>query len=439
MGPGRTAFIPCLNGGPALVLLLAAGCIDFYPEDTGGPSVHPQTTACQTEIWVPTGNLPGQPLPATPHQASLGAAPTPYSVHLGIPERDLSRSVSMVWNTDTATLSSLVEFGPADGFPDNAEQVEGASFLYGGGVVGEGPNRVHEVRLCERLTPGTTYSYRVGGQGAWSPIYSFTTPGAPGSFSSFRVAMAGDSRGAYATWASLLAAMDSHQPDLILFSGDMVELGVNQEEWDRWFEATGDILARRILVPAHGNHEFLAQHYFALWSLPEPEEYFAVDWGDALILALNDTVRDSNSISTTQAQFLERELAASAAPTRIALHHQPAYSTCTTHGSDLDLRLDWSPIFENNGVDFVLAGHNHIYERSVPIANGRQVEPGQGTVYLVSGGAGAPLYTNVEGEWFGAVASPQEHYIIADFGPDSIEFVVRGLSGEVIDRFSLPR
>ena len=111
MGTGKIALFPRQKEGHALVLLMAAGCIDFYPEDTGGPAVDPTTSACQSEIWVPTGNLPGQPLPATPHQATLGGAPTPYSVHLGIPERDLSRSVSMVWNTDTATLSSLVEFG----------------------------------------------------------------------------------------------------------------------------------------------------------------------------------------------------------------------------------------------------------------------------------------------------------------------------------------
>ena len=36
-----------------------------------------------------------------------------------------------------------------------------------GGEVGSGPYRVHEVRLCGTLTPGTTYSYRVGGEGAW--------------------------------------------------------------------------------------------------------------------------------------------------------------------------------------------------------------------------------------------------------------------------------
>ncbi|RME26926.1 MAG: metallophosphoesterase family protein [Deltaproteobacteria bacterium] len=425
-----------------LILLLACN-----PDADGGPM---GSTAdggstdggavfedCDPAVTIPWA-ASSDPIPAEPHADSFGSnAPDPFHVHLQWPARDTSRSVAMLWRTDVDTLASVVEFGPADGFPDNATRVEGYSFRYGGPAAGEGDQRIHEVRLCGLMEPGTTYSYRVGGDGHWSDTYTYAAPGAPGSFDSFRVAILGDSRGNYATWGQVLAAAAERQPDFIIFNGDMVDIGSLQSQWDDWFEATGDVLAHTVLVPAHGNHEFLAQHYFAQFAAPGNEEWFALDYGPLLLLTLNDTVRDSADISDVQRKFIESELAGTDATWKIASHHHTAYSICSTHGSDLDVRAAWSPAFEDGGVQLVTAGHNHTYERSVPIKDGVEVAPGQGTVYLVTGGAGAPLYTGTDPDWFNAVSDPIEHYVIADVGPDSMDVVVRDIDDNVIDEFSL--
>lgn len=421
----------------ALLLVTGLSACDFYPEDGENESV--SIEACDPQVMVPTGNLQGDPVPALPHADEYGSAPTPKSIHLSWPHWDTSRSIAVLWSTDLDTRASIIEYGPTEGWPDNATRVEGYNVLFGGGTVGEGTEVVHEVRLCGVLEPNTSYTYRVGGDEAWSSTYEFTTPGEPGSFDTFRVALAGDSRGAYETWGNLLAAMDAEEPDFFLFSGDMVELGVTQTEWDAWFEASQEVLARKVLVPAHGNHEFLAQHYFAQWSLPEPEEYFHLEYGDLSVVSLNDTVADPTLISNTQVNFMNEVYSATTMRTKIVAHHQPIYSTCTRHGSAIELRQDWEPVYDEHEVDIVLAGHNHIYERSVPIRNAQEVAMGDGTLYLVSGGAGAPLYQETEGEWFGDVANPVEHYIIADFGPSSIDVVVKQLNGTVIDQFSVPR
>ncbi|MEL6346638.1 MAG: hypothetical protein AAFV53_26230 [Myxococcota bacterium] len=120
------------------------------------------------------------------------------------------------------------------------------------------------------------------------------------------------------------------------------------------------------------------------------------------------------------------------------MHHQPAYSACTRHGSNIDVREAWTPIFDRYGVDAVFAGHNHIYERSYPLNGGEAVSAGQGTTYIVTGGAGAPLYVESDNEPFNLVANPIEHYIIADFGPDGADFVVRDLDDNIIDEFTIP-
>ncbi len=419
-----------------LTLLALSGC-RFYQDD-GADSAPPPPLpygACDPEIWIPTGVLVDSPIPAEPHQAVFGAEPAPWHVRYQWPSTDPSRSAAFLWRTDVDTLASQIRIAPSAQWPEGAETLDGASFLFGSGAVGEGDHRIHELRLCEGVEPATTYTYQVGGEGHWSREITFTTPGAPGSFDSFRVAFAGDSRGAYDTWGALLTQMETHAPDFYVFSGDMVELGTNQEEWDAWFAAGDDIFGSKALVPAHGNHEFLAQSYFAQFALPGNEEWFATQYGGLLLLTLNDTVRGDEQIEAQQAAFIDTTLRDTPARWKVAQHHQASYSSSGTHGSKAILRSAWVPLFDAYAVDLVMAGHNHVYERSVPIF--QDSESPQGTTYVVSGGAGAPLYTSQDEQWFNAVFNPIHHYVIADFSADQVDVVARDLDGNVIDSFTL--
>ena len=187
--------------------------------------------------------------------------------------------------------------------------------------------------------------------------------------------------------------MDSYDPDFIVFTGDMIDFGTQQAEWDGWFEAAGDILARKALVAAHGNHEFLAGQYFAQFSLPNNEQWYHVRYGDLELAVLNDTVADSDDVDVKQVAYLNEVFGASDAPWKAAAHHQALYSTSGTHASNLEGRAAWAPVFDTWGLQLVFAGHNHVYERSVPIRADAEAAEGEGTVYLVSGGAGAGICT----------------------------------------------
>ena len=131
-------------------------------------------------------------------------------------------------------------------------------------------------------------------------------------------------------------------------------------------------------------------------------------------------------------------LADSDLPWSMVIHHQSMYSTCTRHGSYESLRDSWEPVFDSEKVDFVAAGHNHVYERSVPIAAGTEVAMGEGTVHLVTGGGGASLYDEFEPEWFNAVAQAIEHYVIVDLTASEAAFTAYDLEGGVIDSFVVP-
>lgn len=408
------------------------------------PAELPMVRQCLQGYQVPGLRGAIDPRPVDLHADVFGApqelapgvlvGPDPLHVHLGVPGQDAARSVSFVWHTDLGTLSSVVEWGVGDVL---TERSEGVSFAYGGS---DGMSyRVHELKLCDQLEPGTTYSYRVGGEGHWSPVWQFTTPGTPDTLDHFVIAMTGDSRGAYETWGRVVAKMEAHDPDLYLFSGDMVQAGSNETEWYAWWEATGDVFARKVIVPSHGNHEFLAANYLATFSMPNNEQWFSIDFGTLTLVSLNDTVSDyPDFLEKEQVVFLHEQLSASTAPWKIAMHHQAMYSICSVHGSREDVRGWWAREMDEHGVDLVLAGHNHIYERSVPIRGGAEALPGKGTVYVVAGGAGAPLYPRFTPEWFNKVVKSTEHYVIAEVTPTEIVVTVRDLMDNVIDRFVVP-
>ena len=93
---------------------------------------------------------------------------------------------------------------------------------------------------------------------------------------------------------------------------------------------------------------------------------------------------DTNSNAPWEAQlgWLDQQLAKSTAPWKIVYGHHPLYSS-GRHGSNPELTAKLAPIFAKHKVPLYLCGHDHGYERSIPL---------DGTIYIVNGGGGAPLY-----------------------------------------------
>ena len=384
--------------------------------------------ACGDPVMVPGyGYAAAGTVPADPDGVSYGTSPTPYHVRYswsGSPATE----ATILWRTDDNTTASRVEFGTSEALGTMAL---GGSFtlLTGGG-------RVHEVRLCD-LAPDTTYIYRVGGESSWSPEYSFTTAPAPGSDVPVVIGVAGDSRDNQATWGALLAGMAERGPDFVVFSGDAVDFGGNMDEWGAWLDAGQGYMESHAIVMVHGNHEFYAQNFFGLVAQPGDERNFSLDYGPVHLSVLDDSMASADR--ATLATWLDADLtAATATPWKFINHHMPAYSSCTTHGSDEELQQLWSPVEDAHGVQLDLAGHNHNYERSVPLRAGLEMPAGEGTVYVVSGGAGADLYANDLANPFTAVASMVEHYVLVTVDGTSATVEAIDLAGNVIDSFQVP-
>ncbi|MCU1672996.1 MAG: hypothetical protein JWN77_1109 [Frankiales bacterium] len=128
------------------------------------------------------------------------------------------------------------------------------------------------------------------------------------------------------------------------------------------------------LIAALGNHDSDSGHGPAqLQALGQPGPWFARRFGPVLLVVLDSNRPDDPD----QLRWLGQTLTASDSPWTVAAMHHPMRSA-GYHGSDLDVRRAFGPLFKRYGVQLVLAGHDHDYQRSRSI---------DGTTYLVSGAA----------------------------------------------------
>ena len=91
---------------------------------------------------------------------------------------------------------------------------------------------------------------------------------------------------------------------------------------------------------------------------------------------------DSNYMDKKQLEWFENELRASASDWKIVYFHHPIYSSGETHGSNIELRSILEPVIVQYGVDVVLTGHEHFYER---------IKPQKGIHYFIVGSSGNPI------------------------------------------------
>jgi hypothetical protein len=428
------AFVACVAETPAEALPDATVVVPLSSEADGAaadtvPVGSEAAGACPEDIYVAqTGYTTDAPVLADPHADVLGAEPLPRQVHLGW-TNEPSTSMTLIWRTDFDTLASQVQIGSDAG---HLFTLAGASFGLGADTA---DGRVHEARVCG-LTPGTTWSYRVGGEGAWSESHTFTTAPPPGSTEPFVFGVAGDSRGGATVWASILAGMASHGVELRLFTGDAVVQGSRVNEWDDWYDAGVGYFESVPTMTTNGNHEGLAQPYFALSPLPGNEQWYSFDYGNVHFATWNDTVATSADWQE-QADWLAADLAASTRPWKVVFHHKAAYSSCRPNGEDANVRNYFVPVSEAGGVQLDLAGHNHNYERTVPLAGGLEVPQVDGVTYVVTAGAGAPLYDNNQGYSYTHVAVEAQHYMVGVVDDDRITMTAYDLAGNVLDVFTL--
>jgi len=134
------------------------------------------------------------------------------------------------------------------------------------------------------------------------------------------------------------------------------------------------LLAQNVkFYAALGNHDQALQTNYVNFNM-DGKEYYRFKKGNVAFYALN-----SNYMDKKQVQWLNDELAKDTSEWKVAFMHHPPYSSGGKHGSDKQLREVIEPIFVKYGVNVVLTGHDHFYERIIPQ---------KGIYYFVSGAGG---------------------------------------------------
>jgi len=122
-----------------------------------------------------------------------------------------------------------------------------------------------------------------------------------------------------------------------------------------------------------GNHDDPNERFYKDLNMGG-QRYYAFSKGNVRFIAL-----DSNYMDPQQLQWLETQLGRSDSAWKICYFHHPLYSDGRYHGPDTDLRALLRPLFLKYGVNAVLSGHEHLYER---------LRPQDGIYYFIVGNAG---------------------------------------------------
>lgn len=244
------------------------------------------------------------------------------------------------------------------------------------------------------LSPATRYTYDASLAGTTARGSFFTAPevGSIVAPAQSTIVAYGDDRTQHDVHARVVRAIRNDRPTLLLHTGDLVEDGSDEEDWQTFFDIERELLRSTPVHFALGNHEIGFGGDISLWrryvrtpgGSPRPDRYWATSYGHIRIIGLdsNDDFSDGE-----QRRWLERELRAARSEHRarlvIAMAHHGPYSS-GRHGDHRAMHDSGiTSLLERHRVDLFLQGHDHVYERG---------ESAAGLKYVITGGAGAPLY-----------------------------------------------
>jgi hypothetical protein len=318
-------------------------------------------------------------------------------------------SMIVRWRTDLPEESTL-RYGPAF---NNLSTT----------ITVTGPTTEHEI-LVESLQPFTQYFYSVGTSsstlaGADVDHY-FVTSREVGTRQPVRIWAIGDSgqktlkgeqvRDQYLNFAGTDLA------DVWLMLGDNAYLtGTDSEYTNALFNQYPTILRNTVLWPVPGNHDYQGTPpdssspvtetgpYYDAFTLPTlgeaggvasgTETHYSFDYGNIHFVALN-TYKVDVSTSSAVYTWVAADLAATNQDWIIVYNHFPPYSKGSRNSDDqidmIRMRENFNPLFEQAGVDIVLTGHSHVYERSMMIDGHYGLSTTFDPSHIVDGGDGNP-------------------------------------------------
>jgi 3',5'-cyclic AMP phosphodiesterase CpdA len=210
--------------------------------------------------------------------------------------------------------------------------------------------------------------------------------------------------------------------EFVLMMGDNMYGGEAPADFEKKFaEPYKALLDNKVKFYASlGNHDEALQTNYTNFNM-NGKEYYRFKKGNVAFYALN-----SNYMDKKQVEWLESELSKDTSEWKVCFFHHPPYSSAKAHGSDPQLREVVEPIFLKYGVNVVLTGHDHVYER---------IKPQKGIYYFVSG-AGGKLRTGDVKDTSPITEKSYDrdlHFMLFEVAGDQMYFQAISRTGETID------
>jgi 3',5'-cyclic AMP phosphodiesterase CpdA len=413
-------------------------------------------------------------------RAGAAGAPQPEQLHVQF-GAEAAQQVAVSWATPAQVAMPRLRLGTASG--GHGTEVPAQERIYTEALTGETVWTYHAT--LNNLLPGTKYIYEVLHDGA-TPVPGMFRTGPRGRSRGFRFTSFGDQAVPAAVGFGLgphtpnagfiVPAVESLDPLFHLFNGDLCYANVSDapvQTWQSFFNNNARSAANRPWMPSAGNHEnevgngpqgYLS--YQTRFELPDngsPDfhgNWYAFTVGSVRVISLNNDdvclqdggfsgfrrdhvptyVANSDNpyingySSGAQRAWLENELASARQSDDIdwivVCMHQVAMSSAHFNGADLGIRQQWLPLFDTYGVDLVVAGHEHHFERSFPVrgtlpgsglltpapqsSDPSLMDTSNGTVHMIIGGGGHSTPTPVAG-----FDLPHDGVLITSIGPGS--------------------
>lgn len=342
--------------------------------------------------------------------ATMPSASAPFDINMTV-NGDPSTRMGFAWFTNPGVADGQVQIVAKSGateadfanpdftFAAVSSEVKGLNYsIEKNNLEGIEPNQKMDYTshkaLAVGLSPATTYSYRVGRNGAWSGIGSFRT--APGkkdesySFIYITDTQAQNDAMFNVSQKTIHAAITKvPEAAFVLCNGDLVETsGDSNSEWEyeQWFSTMQDVWMNYPLVVTMGNHDKSSNGNFAYHfnnSTAFNDNFapgtdmngtvFSFVRGDVLFLVISYEDWNKEGYLNSLAAWMRQEVEAHKdVKWRVASFHKNMFTGSRSHQDDADgkaVRKAMLPVFDELGINVALQGHDHIYEVIGPVNN----------------------------------------------------------------------
>ncbi len=303
--------------------------------------------------------------------------------------------------------------------------------------------------LLKGLEPGQGYFYQMksisaSGEVIESGVSTFKTPAE--GLKAFSFGVIGDTEARPHVNNRVAKLLWDERPEFLLNLGDLTDGGTAdfKYQWNyEYFYGMNQLVSRIPVYPVAGNGEEDLYWFFKYHMLPEEGmAYYKFSYGNADFFLLNSNQRDEFTPGGEQYEWLKKELQGSTAEWKFVAHHHAPYSADeddygdswkgASSNGDPVLR-EIVPLYEEYGVDLVMFGHLHTYQRTHAIKASEVTQHG-GVTYIQAGGAGGNLEDFAPTRsWFSAKTFRGHHYLMVEVFGNELELRMYDSEGQLKD------